>query len=156
LLVGGTPKYMQYAILIGTIVSALAIGGTLIFALNNPGTVYSARPENLPDLTLTKPELERLTQSEDYNGQHYLIFDTRNDELAVAKGGYTPRPEIEKVAREKPGRYLVHPETGKLTYLKDDTIMGKLIKRDDDSPVERKFDAPKTQVLGIVINGVLK
>jgi hypothetical protein len=56
----------------------------------------------------------------------------------------------------RPGRYLVDPDSGKLAFLKDDTIMGKLEQRDDGTPVKRNFDAPKTQVLGIVINGVLK
>jgi uncharacterized oligopeptide transporter (OPT) family protein len=34
--------------------------------------------------------------------------------------------------------------------------MGKLEERDDGEPVKRDFDAPKTQVMGIIINGVLK
>src|SRR5262249_62030380 len=46
-LVGGTPKAMQYAILVGALVSALVIGGTLL-AFNAAGTVYSADPQYLP------------------------------------------------------------------------------------------------------------
>jgi len=34
--------------------------------------------------------------------------------------------------------------------------MGQLEERDDGSYVKREFEAPKTQVMGIVINGVLK
>src|SRR5206468_3186779 len=52
--------------------------------------------------------------------------------------------------------YFVDPETGKLAALKDNTIMGKLGEKDDGNYVKREFDAPKTQVMGIVINGVLK
>jgi OPT oligopeptide transporter protein len=33
--------------------------------------------------------------------------------------------------------------------------MGKLSETDDGKPVKREFDAPKTQVMGIIINGVL-
>jgi hypothetical protein len=33
--------------------------------------------------------------------------------------------------------------------------MGKLSERDDGTRVSREFDAPKTQVMGIIINGVL-
>jgi hypothetical protein len=51
--------------------------------------------------------------------------------------------------------YLVDPDTGKLVYLKDAAIMGKLSERDDGHKVNREFDAPKTQVMGIIINGVL-
>lgn len=152
-LVGGTPRYMQYAISIGAFVSALVIGGTLIYGLNQPGTVYSTKPENVPPLTLTPAELARLSQHERYEGKEYKIFDTRNDELMKEDGNYKPR---EGVLKYKPGRYLVDSEAGKVTFMKDDTIMGQLKQRDDGSPVERKFEAPKTQVLGIVINGVLK
>src|SRR5207253_4412317 len=61
-LVGGTPKAMQYAILVGTLISALVIGATLL-AFNAAGTVYSNDPEYLPKgpdkktvLTLTTKE----------------------------------------------------------------------------------------------------
>ncbi len=151
-IVGGTPRYMQYAIMVGAFVSALVIGATLIYGLNAPGTVYSAKPENVPPLTLAPPELARLGQSETHDGKAYKVFDTRNDELTKAAGDYQPR---EAVAKYKPGRYLVEPDTGRVALLKDDTIMGQLKQRDDGTPVERKFEAPKTQVLGIVINGVL-
>src|SRR5207248_11081213 len=46
-LVGGTPKAMQYAILVGALVSALVIGGTLL-AFNQAGTVYSDQIQYLP------------------------------------------------------------------------------------------------------------
>ncbi len=155
-LVGGTPRLMTYAILVGTLISAVVIGTILIFLLNDPGTVYSRKAENVPALTLTKPELDRLTQSQTFEGTAYKVFDTRNDELVAAVEGYAPRPEVTAVKEAKPGRYLVNPESGKLEILRDDAIMGKLDQRDDGSPVKRQFDAPKTQVLGIVINGVLK
>ena len=41
-LVGATPKFQQYAILVGSISSALVIGVILI-ALNRAGTVYTAK-----------------------------------------------------------------------------------------------------------------
>src|SRR5262249_56732383 len=34
-------------------------------------------------------------------------------------------------------------------------MMGKPVESDDGTPVKRDMDAPKTQVMGIVINGVL-
>ncbi len=157
-LVGGTPRAMQYAILVGALASALVIGGTLIYGLNAPGTIHSRKPENLPVLTLTPDELGRLKQSETYDGMTYKIFDTRNDEVAAKRPeqNYVPRPEVAEAAKAKPGRYLVHPTSGKIEIVRDDTIMGQLTQRDDGTPVERKFEAPKTQVLGLVINGVLK
>jgi hypothetical protein len=52
--------------------------------------------------------------------------------------------------------YFVDTTTGKLAWIKDPAIMGKLQARDDGTKVERGIDAPKTQVMGIIINGVLK
>src|SRR5262249_11481727 len=155
-LVGGTPKYMQYAILVGALVSGLVIGGTLL-AINASRTVVSTKPENVPDFTLTKAELDRLPETAVYEGKTYKVWHTKNDALMVAdaRTGYTPRPEVQKFG-ERRAVYYVEPETGKLAALRDDTIMGQLEERDDGSYVKREFDAPKTQVMGIVINGVLK
>ncbi len=152
-LVGGTPKLMQYAILIGALVSALVIGGTLL-VINESKAVYSQKPQNVPDLTLTKDEMARLKQRQTYEKVEYLVFDTRNEELTKEdpNANYKPREEITDV---KEGRYLVDAETGKLRYYVDYTIMGKLDQKDDGTPVTREFEAPKTQVMGIVITGVL-
>jgi putative OPT family oligopeptide transporter len=151
-LVGGTPKAMQYAILIGALTSALVIGGTLL-AFNASNTVYSKKPENLPNITLTQEEMARLPENEKetYQGETYLVWDTHRDTFAP-KEGYEPRPELATV---KTGRYLIDPQTGRAAYLKDPTIMGKLDERDDGAAVKREFDAPKTQVMGIIIDGVL-
>jgi len=150
-LVGGTPKAGQYAILVGALTSALVIGGTLIL-LNESKTIYSQRPDLLPAVTLTPAEVGRLKQTERYEGAEYAAFDTRNEELTKPAGDYVPRPEV---AAAKEGRYLVERETGKIRYLKDPTILGKLDARDDGTPVTR-IDAPKTQLMSIIINGVLK
>jgi uncharacterized oligopeptide transporter (OPT) family protein len=149
-LVGGTPKAMQYAILIGALTSALVIGGTLL-AFNASGTVYSKKPENLPNITLTPQERAMLPETDTYQGETFLVWDTRRDTFAPRKG-FEPRPELAAV---KTGRYLIDPETGRPAFLKDPTIMGKLDERDDGTPVKREFDAPKTQVMGLIIDGVL-
>ncbi len=150
-LVGGTPKAGQYAILVGALLSAVVIGGMLIL-LNDSKTIYSQRPDVLPAVTLTPAEVARLKQSESYGGVSYAAFDTRNEELTKPAGDYVPRPEV---AAAKDGRYLVERDTGKIRYLKDPNIMGKLEARDDGTPVTR-IDAPKTQLMSIIINGVLK
>lgn len=154
-LVGGTPKAMQWAILVGALVSALVIGGTLIL-FNQAGTVYSKEAKNLPDLTLTKGELDRLQETTTYEGQTYKVWGTRSDLLtAEVPGVFTPRPQVLAVAKDRPGIYLVDSTTGKLAYLQDPGIMGKLSETDEGTKVNREFDAPKTQVMGIIINGVL-
>ena len=152
-LVGGTPKLMQYAILIGALVSALIIGFSLLL-LNQSKAVYSQKPENVPAVTLTKDEMSRLKQRETFEKVEYLVFDPRNQELTKddSATNYQPREEVKEI---KDGRYLVDAESGKLRYYVDYSIMGKLEHKDDGTPVKREFEAPKTQVMGIVINGVL-
>ena len=143
-LVGGTPRFMQYAILIGALISGLVIGGTLL-QFNNAGTVYSEKM--LPVLTLSDQEMALLVD--------YLIFDTRND-LLTRTATPARKAELEAIAKDKPGAYLVGVTTKKIEILKDPGIMGVLENRDDGSRVNREFAAPKTQVMGIIINGVLK
>lgn len=154
-LLGGTPRAMQYAILIGALISGLVIGGTLL-QFNNAGTVYSEKKEVLPDLVLAPQEMDLLVDKESYQGKEYRIFDTRNDLLTGAKIEPARKAQLEAIAKDKPGAYLVDLETRKVSFLKDPGIMGQLEARDDGSRVNREFAAPKTQVMGIIINGVLK
>src|SRR5260370_12426435 len=60
---------------------------------------------------------------------------------------------------DKPARMLVEDE-GRLAIRVDQSIMGQLKKRqrEDGSyeDIKREFPAPKTQVMGLIINGVLK
>lgn len=150
-LVGGTPRAMQWAILIGAIISALVIG-VILLALNNAGTVYS---QKVPDLTLTQVEMDRLKATVTHEGKTYKVFDPRTQEITIpdAKNNYTPREELAKIPE---GHYFVDTTTRKIALLKDPAIMGKLQTRDDGTKVDRGIDAPKTQVMGIIINGVLK
>jgi putative OPT family oligopeptide transporter len=158
-LVGGTPKAMQYAILVGALISGLVIGGTLL-AFNQAGTVYSDDAEYLPKdkdgkaLVLTSDERARLTETEIYQAKTYLIWDTRRDNFT--REGYKARPQLLMipVGSAPEGRFLVDPDSGQIAYLKDPTIGGK-IKKHDGADTTR-FPAPKTKVLHIVIDGVLK
>ncbi len=155
-LVGGTPKAMQWAILIGALLSALVIGVTLI-GFNASRTIISTKESNLPKFELTRQEMEQLTQSVEYQGKTYKVWHTRNDALYEPNPAknYKPRPELTPF-KEKRQVFYVDPQTGRLAALRDDAIMGSLTEQDDGSYVKREFEAPKTQVMGIVINGVLK
>jgi uncharacterized oligopeptide transporter (OPT) family protein len=157
-LVGGTPKAGQYAILIGAIVSALVIG-FLLLAFNKSGTIFSKKAANLPGIVLSPSEMARLEETILYDGKQYKVWRASganlSDETKDEKGivTYKPRPEVKAVNR---GIYYVDPTTGKPEVVRDDAIMGQIKERDDGSPVKREFDAPKTQVMGLIINGVLK
>jgi putative OPT family oligopeptide transporter len=158
-LVGGTPKAMQYAILVGTLVSAVVIGGTLL-AFNAAGTVYSSDPQYLPKdmdtgevVTLTPEERSRLIEEQTYQGKRYLIWDTRRDNFTrddyKARPALLPAPE----GTAPVGRFLVDPDTGKVAWIKDPTIGGKI--KNYEGKETTRFDAPKTQVMRIIIDGVL-
>jgi putative OPT family oligopeptide transporter len=156
-LVGGTPRAMQYAILVGALVSALVIGGTLL-AFNAAGTVYSDDSQYLPKdkeghvLTLTRGERARLTERDTYEGKEYLIWDTRRDNFSKE---LSDRPAVLKVpdGTAPEGRFLVDPGTGRVAWIKDPTIGGKI--KEHDGKETTRFDAPKTQVMKIIIDGVL-
>lgn len=156
-LVGGTPRAMQIAILFGALVSALVIGIVLIW-FNESSTVYSSDPLYLPKdakgqiVTLTQEQMARLPERQTYEGKSYLVWDTRREFFTKEQGD---PPELLKMPEgtAPTGRFLVDPDTGKVAYLVDPTISG-IIKTVDGRELTR-FDAPKTQVMRIIIDGVL-
>lgn len=136
-LVGGTPKLQQYAILIGALSSALVIGFTLL-VFNQAGTVYTTK--DLPDVVLSEDEYSALAETVVYEGQEYRVW----------------RPSRAKHGEVEPGKYYIGTDR-RPAVLEDPAITGRVTERDDGSDVKMvKFPAPKTEVMGIIINGVLK
>jgi putative OPT family oligopeptide transporter len=133
-LVGATPRLQQLAIIIGALTSALFIGGTLLY-FNQALTIYTQR--DLPAINL-KDKLATLHEKETYEGQTYYVW----------------RPMQGDYANVEAGKYLVD-DSGTIRYLVDPGIMGKRTKRDDGTDVPRQFEAPKTQVMALIINSVL-
>jgi putative OPT family oligopeptide transporter len=133
-LVGATPIYQQWAILIGAISSALVIGFILI-VFNQAGTVYSRK--DVPKITLSAADYDALRDREVFEGTEYRVWRPRD------------------VKDVLPGKYLID-ENRNPAVLVDPAITGRLKQRDDGSEVKMKFPAPKTEVIGIIINGVLQ
>ena len=141
-LVGATPRNQQIAILIGALTSALVIGVTLQM-LNDAGTVYSKKRSNLPRARIEN--VKELTTMEhaggEYAGKDGILYHV----LHASQG---------EVPGVPPGKYLVN-DNGQIAYFVDPAINGRLDERDDGTKVPNKFDAPKTRLMALIIDGIL-
>ncbi len=139
-LLGATPKWQQWSILVGAVTSSLVIGWTLV-KLNDAGTVYTQR--DLPSIRLTEETVAGLTGREAPRGPD--ISDSTEYRVWHATTG-NPHGVPQ-------GKYLVRDD-GTLAFLCDPSINGLITKRDDGQPVQ-KFDAPKTRLMALIIDGIL-
>jgi putative OPT family oligopeptide transporter len=137
-LVGGTPRAMQLAILVGALTSAIVIGVTLL-VLNSGGTVYSQKDLPAATLPLTGQESRQSVSGP------YAATDP-NQYLAV----HVEEGQIPGVDR---GKYLVN-DAGRIQYYVDPGVNGRLNKQDDGTPVQ-KYDAPKAVLMSFIIDGIL-
>jgi putative OPT family oligopeptide transporter len=149
-LVGATPKYQQIAILVGALVSALALGPILL-AMNQSGSVYvpvaQTKDFSFPaDFKFTpdqyvmsgdQPKKERLQ-----GGQASLDTNSYN---VVHKTGTEYGPA---------GRYLVNDQ-GVPVYLADPGINGIYDKVPGTNQTVAKFTAPKATLMSYIIKGIL-
>ncbi len=140
-LLGGTPKFMQYAILLGAFGSAILLG-PILMVLNEGGTIYQRVEKVAPaglstDATkLDQGKREKLAgvQAAD-DTQSYLVWQKTD-----AAGGPA-------------GRYLVD-DAGKAVWLVDPGINGNVTERPDGSKPQ-KFTAPKAVLVSYIIKGIL-
>jgi putative OPT family oligopeptide transporter len=150
-LLGATPRLQQVAILVGALVSALALGPVLL-RLNESATVY------VPRVTTETVE-GRVESTENFAGD--LKTDVR--ELAEKEGLSGPQAlqdsktyfvwHKEADPRGPAGRYLVD-DSGHAVYLVDPGINGTHPMRPDGTRVT-KFDAPKATLMSYIIKGIL-
>ena len=134
-LVGATPKYQQWAIIIGAVSSALVIGWILV-VLNQASTVYTAK--NLPPQQAAV-DVTRLVDRESPPAdpeRYYIWWAKRGNPQGV-----------------DPGKYLVDAQ-GRIRYLVDPGINGNLGRRDDGTEV-RKYSAPQARLMALITDGIL-
>jgi uncharacterized oligopeptide transporter (OPT) family protein len=142
-LVGATPKYQQWAILIGTLTSALVIGGTMI-ALNKAGTHYSKHGIP-PGARLTSDEIP-VDAPRQQVGQPYTDEDTNS-----YREVYVRNPKTQDL---DPGWYLVDDQ-GNIVYWKDVPIARKYKEMDNGVTAAEKFKAPQPQLFQTITEGIL-
>jgi hypothetical protein len=137
-LVGATPRWQQWAIVIGSVSSSIVIGAVLV-VMNQTSTIYSTK--NLPqmkqplDMKAIEAAGHRLTPPN--SGESYLVWIAPDD-----------NPQ-----QVPPAKYLVD-EKGKIRYLVDPGISGKLSRRDDGAEVT-KYNPPQAELFALITKGIL-
>jgi uncharacterized oligopeptide transporter (OPT) family protein len=146
-LVGATPKYQQWGILVGTLTSALVIGGTML-ALNKAGTHYSKK--GIPPGARLDPADIPADAPRQEVGQPYTGKDTNSYRVV-----YVRNPRLKDM---DPGWYLVDDQ-GLVVYWIDVPIARKykVMDKVDGTEVEaaEKFKAPQPQLFQIITEGIL-
>jgi putative OPT family oligopeptide transporter len=138
-LVGATPKYQQYAILIGALTSAVVIGGTML-ALNTAYTHYTT--EGFPKVTVPVPaDAPRQKVGQPYDGKDDADYRV----VAIRAGEREGVPE---------GWYLVDA-SGRLTYKMDVPIKRERKEMDNGAEAPDRFKAPQPQLFALIIEGIL-
>jgi len=138
-LVGATPKYQQYAILVGTLTSALVIGGTML-ALNAGGTHYTKK--GFPEVTVKVPDdAPRQKVGQPYAGQDEKEY----------RAVYLGEGDVQGVPR---GWYLAD-EQGHVTYKIDVPIKREAKRMDNGEEAPEPFKAPQPQLFALIIEGIL-
>ncbi len=143
-LVGATPRSQQIAILVGAFTSALVVGLVLL-AMNEANSTYSKKAvEGYADVQI---DTEGLPKDTVHSGQYY---EEDKNEYSVLNLG-----RAETGGPLPPGRYLIDA-TGHAVYLVDPAINGMLESDDKGNDIrQNKFDAPKTVLMQLIIDGIL-
>ena len=137
-LVGATPRAQQLAIIVGALVSALALGPILL-ALNQAATVYV--PVAPAPAALSAAQVAVLPSEALQGPQHA-------QDPGLYRVWHKPDP-----AGGAATRYLVRAD-GTLAYLVDPGVNGHVHVRPDGTSVT-KFDAPKATLMSYIIKGIL-
>jgi putative OPT family oligopeptide transporter len=135
-LVGGTPKWQQWAIVAGALTSALVIGVILIW-LNDAYTVYSAKDLPQPKKPIDMAALTETGRAPGDDAVYHVWRAPEGNEEGV-----------------KPGAYLVDDD-GKIRYLMDPGINGRRTHNDEGVEVPR-FKAPKAVLMSLITDGILR
>ncbi len=175
-LVGATPRRQQYGLLIGVTTSALVVGWTLLFV----NSVYTQRidervahPKRYRDITFDVPAGAKTVTGPDGKpykdvriaamsdrgipAGHVLVDDTGHVAFSVNPGIVTKGRESLKIdAQGRPIQKV--DENGQLAFeMKDGQPV--VDEGGDKIPVwqetKDKFEAPKAQLMALIIDGIL-
>lgn len=129
-LVGATPKHQQIGLVFGAVTSALLVGGIIHF-LNEAKTTLVVR--SFPGVVTRDIEADRINGPD---GRPYRVGHL------YEQSGIAPA-----------GKYLID-DAGGIVYKVDPGIGGRETKGADGREVE-KLDSPKSQIMSLVVDGIL-
>jgi putative OPT family oligopeptide transporter len=132
-LVGATPWKQQVSILVGALVSAVVMGGTLLL-MNAAYTTVTDDPAELPQVKAPANELKGTEIGSD--GKTYHVWWVTN-----------PRPGVQ------PGKYLTD-DSGQVHHMIDPGIGGRLTKTASGTPIQ-KFNPPQPRLFATLIEGIM-
>jgi uncharacterized oligopeptide transporter (OPT) family protein len=143
-LLGATPKYQQLAITIGSLASAAVVGFVLLL-LDQAGTTYTKK--DLPTVpidvrTLSETDHVHRGQYADDKATYHVLSIGENEDYRVGD------------VKVPAGQYFVD-DAGRIVYRADPAINGSLKEDDQGHKQTYKFDAPKTRLMQLIIDGVL-
>jgi putative OPT family oligopeptide transporter len=138
-LVGATPKWQQWAIVVGSVSSSVVIGAVLL-AMNQSSTVYSTK--NLPEL---KQPLDVPWLVANCKVEHAPNDDTPYYAWHAPNGNPQGVPAA---------KYFISQDGKRLRYLVDPGISGRLSRQDDGTEV-RKYNPPQAELFALITNGIL-
>ncbi len=142
-LVGATPKLQQYGILIGTLTSAVIIGGTIL-VLNAGGTHYTKK--GFPSVVVKVPDDAAWQKvGRPYDDPSYKDYDDREYRVVYAR-----EDEFKDVP---PGWYLVN-DAGRLTYKIDVPIKREARLMDNGAEAPERVRAPQPHLFALIIEGI--
>ena len=113
--------------------------------LNDAGTVYTKKSQ-YTCRACAIADVKSLTQME--HARRRVRRQRHNAAITCCT------PAKARFAACPPGKYLVD-DNGTIRYFVDPAINGKLNERDDGTAVSNKFEAPKTRLMALIIDGIL-
>lgn len=140
-LVGATPRSQQIAILIGALTCAFVVGLVLL-AMNEANTTYSKNA--VSPYAEVVVNTDGLAKGRVNSGPY---ADDPNEYSVLILG----RAETDREL--PPGKYLIDAN-GKPAYLVDPAING-VLKSDDWGNATTRYEAPKTVLMQLIIDGIL-
>ena len=150
-LVGATPRSQQIAILVGALISALALGPILL-KLNSAGSVY------VPIGTMIQGKAAGTLQPGEKADVSQLSGRREHIEGILAAGTPDAKEYLVWHRQDPSGgnaeKYLVD-DAGNPVYYVDRGINGTIRTLPNGQTINAKFDAPKATLMSYIIKGIL-